>query len=381
MLVFYPKIKMWKILILLAMLFSVVRCQIGEDEAESDPLEEFGIYSKCDTLHPSTYCRGVPIGCEHPSNRPCRMLAVITNTGAEVTTEIAGPKIDATTDMWLGVAVSKDDKMGDDSVYECHFYQGKMYLTTSYNFPNRTNEYRSRAGILGNAKSDPGGVYCRFKEPVDRFPYSEDKPYLLFAMGEYKERVGKFFKYSLSKKLSLIHLLTVKMKHSERHVHPHPIDIYDSLDKYRDSLDQTTTPSLSSTTTTTTESVTEKGSTDYEYEVETEPEVEEITLQPLGGVHEPTVGPQHEGLDHHTVAPTTSKYDFSFFKPHIVDRPTVKPQSGYRGGEPGTVGASIGSNGTQSTLYLSGVLWVGSTILSIAILSVSCFLEHILIPL
>lgn len=98
----------------------------GKGESSTDFLDPF--YADCGT---KKSCFGVPSGCENSRN--CKAITAVTVLGNRYVFEIK-----ATSATWVGVGLSRDPTMGDDSVIECVKENNVMKAYYSWTNPKKS---------------------------------------------------------------------------------------------------------------------------------------------------------------------------------------------------------------------------------------------------
>lgn len=136
-----------------------------QDDSKSQSATDFDpFYDGCDT---KKTCFGAPANCVRTKN--CKAVVAITVYGDRYEFELKAlaPAV------WVGVGLSDDSQMGDDSVLECarSTGSGAVQAFLSYTTPrpnlNVIREKRPQEGIqLLSSTVDNGNMYCRVVRDV-----------------------------------------------------------------------------------------------------------------------------------------------------------------------------------------------------------------------
>ncbi|XP_072391895.1 putative ferric-chelate reductase 1 homolog [Diabrotica undecimpunctata] len=133
-----------------------IQSQPVQIRKRSVPADSF--YSGCGV---TKYCYGAPIDCVSSQN--CKVAVAITSVGDAFDFEMKANG----NPVWMGVGLSDDDKMGDDSVVECVKEDGRVnaYMSWTGRAPFRATRLDNpQLGInLLNASVNGEEFYCKVR--------------------------------------------------------------------------------------------------------------------------------------------------------------------------------------------------------------------------
>lgn len=150
------------------------------------------LYGDCDT---KKLCFGLPANCV--ASKSCRALfkSEYDRVASQLLMELHG--VFANDMQYFAVAISSDEKMGDDSVTECYkATDGTVKLRNSFNF-GRSNQLDDIAIRPDYASMENGVGSCQWRRRAltsrhgKTFDLEHDKYYLLLAAGEISQTNDK----------------------------------------------------------------------------------------------------------------------------------------------------------------------------------------------
>lgn len=140
------------------------------------------IYEGCGKIK---NCFGTPDGCIDTLN--CKAIVAIDVKGEKYTFELLGEG-----GKYVAVGMSKDEKMGDDSVVECIDEADAIKIYMSWNDGKKNKRITNTGGMVKLQKSfiEDGNIYCQFTRDTKtlvnsrEFDMENNAYYLLLATGE-----------------------------------------------------------------------------------------------------------------------------------------------------------------------------------------------------